>query len=84
MADEVGRVRKQRARWRQHGERPLGRNLAMVGVLGWLIVAPTLLGIFIGRWLDRATEAGIFWTGALLILGLAAGCWIAWRWMHEL
>ena len=30
---------------------PLGRNLAMVGVLGWLIVAPTLLGMFIGRWL---------------------------------
>jgi ATP synthase protein I len=55
----------------------------MVGVLGWLIVAPTLLGMFIGRWLDRATDAGIFWTGALLILGLAAGCWIAWRWMHE-
>ena len=41
-----------------------------------------LLGVFLGRWLDQRLGTGIFWTGPLLIVGLAIGCWSAWRWMH--
>lgn len=56
------------------------RALAMIGGLGWLVIAPTLGGIWLGRQLDRALgQGGIFWTGALLMVGLALGCWMAWR-----
>ena len=41
------------------------------------IVIPTLIGLFVGRWLDRAFGTGIFWTAPLLVLGLALGCWSA-------
>ena len=47
-----------------------------------MIVVPALIGIFIGRWLDQRLNTGIFWTGPLLLLGLALGCWSAWKWMQ--
>lgn len=72
-----------RERWQREGERSIGRNLAMIGMLGWTIVLPTLAGIFIGRWLDRSFHSGIFWTLGLLVAGLVAGCSMAWRRMHS-
>ena len=78
------RIRQERReRWRREGERSLGQNLAMIGALGWTIVAPTLLGIFAGRWLDRTFHSGIFWTLGLLVTGLAVGCTFAWKRMHS-
>ncbi len=61
----------------------MGQNLAMIGALGWTVVTPTLIGIFAGRWLDRTFNMGIFWTLGLLVLGLALGCWLAWKRMHS-
>ncbi len=76
-------VRRHRVRKQQHGENPsVGRWLAQVGVLGWMIVTPTLIGVFLGRWIDRIAGTGIFWTGPLLVLGVILGGWSAWRWMQ--
>lgn len=75
--------RERRDRWRREGERSIGRNLAMIGALGWTIVVPTLLGIFAGRWLDRSFASGIFWTLGLLVAGLAVGCALAWQRMQR-
>jgi ATP synthase protein I len=82
--DEAVRTRRERrARGKHEGERSIGQNLAMIGALGWTIVAPTLLGIFVGRWLDRTFGSGIFWTLGLLVAGLAGGCMMAWNRMHH-
>lgn len=59
------------------------RSLALLGTLGWLIVAPLLLGLFGGRWLDRLTGTGITWTLGGATAGLAFGGWIAWRKLVE-
>ncbi|CAB3684041.1 hypothetical protein LMG26696_04559 [Achromobacter pulmonis] len=75
--------RERRERWQREGERSLGQNIAMIGALGWTIVAPTLLGILAGRWLDRICNSGVFWTLGLLVAGLAAGCALAWKRMHS-
>jgi len=77
------RVRSERRqRSREQGEPSFARYLAQVGALGWTIVTPTLIGLFLGRWLDHHFGTGIFWSGPLLMLGLVVGCWSAWRWMH--
>ena len=82
--DEAVRLRRgRRERWRREGERSIGRNLAMIGALGWTIVTPILIGIFTGRWLDRTFASGIFWTMGLLFAGLAIGCWLAWQRIHR-
>jgi len=65
--------------WRRTGERSLWQNISMIGALGWLIVTPTLLGVLIGRWLDMRFGTGIFWSGALIMIGAAFGGYLAWQ-----
>jgi len=57
----------------------MGRALAMMGRFGWTIVAPTVIGAFIGRWLDRTFQSGVFWSAALVFLGAALGFWAVWK-----
>ena len=73
---------ERRRTWLREGEPSFARYLAQIGVLGWTIVIPALLGTFLGRWIDRSLGTGIFWTAPLMMLGLGVGCWTAWRWMH--
>jgi ATP synthase protein I len=70
---------KRREQWDKEGERSLWQNLSMIGALGWLIVTPTLLGVLIGRWLDRTFDSGVFFSGALIFLGVTIGCYLAWQ-----
>jgi ATP synthase protein I len=83
LVTETRRRGERHRRYLEEGEEGVARRLAQVGVLGWMIVTPTILGLFGGRWLDRRAGTGLLWTGALLTFGLAVGCWSAWRWMHE-
>lgn len=74
------RLRELRSeRWKKEGESSLWQNLSMIGALGWLIVTPTLLGVLVGRWLDRTFGTGIFFSGALIFLGVAIGSYLAWH-----
>jgi ATP synthase protein I len=82
LLDEVRRQRRRQEHWRREGEPSMARFIGQIGVLGWIIVAPTLIGLFIGRWLDHHFESGIFWSAPLLLIGVVIGCWSAWRWMH--
>jgi ATP synthase protein I len=70
-------------RFRDEKEPSFASRLGQIGVLGWAIVAPILLGVVVGRWLDWALKTGIFFTAPLIMLGAAAGLWTAWRWMHR-
>lgn len=67
--------------WLRDGEPNVARRLGQIGVLGWIIVMPMLIGVFAGRWLDGRFQTGLFWTAPLLLLGAALGCWSAWKWM---
>lgn len=82
LVDAVRRRGERHERHRKGDESAL-RRLAQVGVLGWMIVVPTLAGLFLGRWLDDKFASGLFWTGGLLMVGLGLGCWSAWRWMKK-
>lgn len=79
----VRRRRDRRRRWLREGEPTLAHQLARVGVLGWIVVTPMLLGVLLGRWIDRRFGTGIFWSAPLLFIGLALGCWSAWKWMKK-
>lgn len=83
LLDQVRRRASSTQRWLREGEPTLARQFAAVGVLGWIVVIPALLGIWLGRALDRWLSTGITFTAALLLLGVLLGGWSAWRWMHE-
>ncbi|SLN25873.1 AtpZ/AtpI family protein [Roseisalinus antarcticus] len=78
----IRRHRARRARGLREGEMSVGRRLAQIGVLGWILVVPILGGLFLGRWLDARFGAGIFWSGALMVVGVGIGGWTAWKWMN--
>jgi len=64
-------------------EPSLGARLGQIGILGWMIVTPALLGLWLGRMFDRAMFTGILFSAPLLMLGALAGFWFAWRWMFR-
>ena len=83
LADAVRRQRQRQQRWLREGEPSMVRFVGQIGVLGWIIVTPTLIGLFIGRWLDHKFGSGIFWSAPLLLVGVVIGCWSAWQWMNK-
>ncbi len=64
-------------------EPTVGSRLGQIGMLGWLVVIPALLALWLGHWLDRHFHTGVFFSAPLLMLGAAFGLWAAWRWMHR-
>lgn len=56
-------------------------GLGMMGLVGWSVVLPTLLGAALGLWLDKNQPGRISWTLALLVAGLVIGCLNAWHWV---
>ena len=57
--------------------------MGMMGLIGWSVVVPTLLGAALGLWLDRHHPGQHSWTLALLVAGLTVGCLNAWRWVAK-
>jgi ATP synthase protein I len=58
-------------------------GLGMMGLIGWSVVVPTLLGAALGSWLDRRHPGAHSWTLALLVGGLTVGCLNAWHWVAK-
>ena len=58
-------------------------GLGMMGLIGWSVVVPTLLGAALGIWLDNHYPGKHPWTLALLIAGLCLGCANAWHWVAK-
>jgi ATP synthase protein I len=58
-------------------------GLGMMGLIGWSVVVPTLLGAALGIWLDNRHPGNHSWTLALLVAGLVVGCVNAWRWVGK-
>jgi ATP synthase protein I len=83
LGDAVRRQRQRQESWLREGEPSMARLIGQIGVLGWIIVTPTLIGLFVGRWLDHRFGTGIFWSAPLLLVGVVVGCWSAWQWMHK-
>jgi ATP synthase protein I len=82
FAGEIGAkaARKLKARKSNQG---VWFGLGMMGLVGWSVVVPTLLGAALGIWLDKHHPGTHPWTLALLVVGLAIGCWNAWRWVAK-
>jgi ATP synthase protein I len=83
LAEKVGAKAVRKLRARRHGSAGIWFGLGMMGLIGWSVAIPTLLGAALGLWLDHHYPIGRSWTLALLIAGLAIGCFNAWRWISR-
>ncbi len=83
LGQEVGAKAARKLRAQRHVTRTVWFGLGMMGLIGWSVAIPTLLGAAIGRWLDQQFPGGRSWTLALLVAGLAVGCFNAWYWLTK-
>lgn len=72
---------KRKLKARRHATRTIWHGLGMMGLIGWSVAIPTVLGIALGIWIDRHYPGRHSWTLMLLLLGLVLGCLNAWHWV---
>lgn len=71
---------------RREGDRGIWFGLGMMGLVGWSVSVPTVVGIAIGIWLDRRGGEGsgeVSWTLTGLVIGVLLGCLNAWFWIER-
>ena len=83
LAVEIGAKARRKLRARRRGDSSVWFGLGMVGLIGWSVVVPTLLGAALGIWLDAKHPGTRSWTLALLVGGLVLGCANAWHWVAK-
>ena len=83
LGEAVGAKAARKLKARRNGAQGVWSGLGMMGLIGWSVAIPTLLGAALGLWLDRRYPGQHPWTLALLVAGLAIGCLNAWRWVAK-
>jgi ATP synthase protein I len=58
-------------------------GLGMIGLIGWSVAVPTVVGVAIGIWVDTTWDSPFSWTLMLLALGVALGSMNAWFWVQR-
>lgn len=83
FASRVGTLAALKMRALRSDSPTVGFGLGMMGLIGWSVVVPTLLGAAAGMWMDRHYPGERSWTLALLVAGLVLGCFNAWNWVAK-
>lgn len=81
FAGQVGAKAARKLKARRDGTQGVWFGLGMMGLVGWSVTVPTLLGAALGIWLDQHHPGKHAWTLALLVAGLGIGCLNAWHWV---
>lgn len=83
LAAIVGAKASRKLKAARHRRQNVWFGLGMMGLVGWSVALPTLLGVAIGLWLDQHHPGKHLWTLALLVAGLVIGCANAWYWVAK-
>lgn len=83
FVQEIGARASRKIKARQNVSREVWFGLGMMGLIGWSVVVPTLLGTALGIWIDKHHPGSHSWILMLLIIGLLIGCLNAWYWVDK-
>jgi ATP synthase protein I len=81
LAGLIGTKAARKLKARQNSAQGVWFGLGMMGLIGWSVTIPTLLGAALGLWIDKRYPGKHAWTLALLVVGLVIGCLNAWHWV---
>lgn len=76
---QAGVEAARKARAQGQDARTFWFGLGKKGLVGWAVAMPVLVGAGLGLWLDSNYPAGHSWMLLLMPIGLALGCFNAWR-----
>lgn len=83
FASHVGRKAARKLKAQRNTSPGVWSGLGMMGLVGWSVAIPTLLGAALGIWLDNHYVGARSWTLALIVAGLTLGCFNAWHWISK-
>jgi ATP synthase protein I len=83
LSKQIGVKAQRKVHARRQGGDKMWFGLGMMGLIGWSVTIPTLLGTVLGLWLDKHYSGERSWTLALLLAGLVLGCFTAWSWVNK-
>jgi ATP synthase protein I len=83
FSDQVHTREKRKLRARKHKKDEFWFGLGMFGMVGWSVAIPTVIGIFVGVWIDITWPSRYSWALMLLVVGLILGCANAWFWVNR-
>lgn len=83
FSHQVGEKAARKLKAQRHVTQTVWSGLGMMGLVGWSVAVPTLLGAALGRWIDRHYPGNHSWTLMLLAIGLGLGCFNAWHWVAK-
>ena len=81
--EKIGSREARKIKARRNRSKGVWFGLGMMGMIGWSVAIPTLIGVAMGVWLDIKYPGHISWTLTLLSIGLAVGCANAWYWVKK-
>ena len=83
LSREIRAKALRKIRAKRRGVQGVWYGLGMMGLIGWSVTVPTLLGAALGFWIDKRFPGSFSWTLTILLLGLTAGCANAWHWVRK-
>ncbi|WP_233203204.1 AtpZ/AtpI family protein [Chitinimonas sp. BJB300] len=83
FSEQIGSKAARKLKAQQQVTQTVWSGLGMMGLIGWSVSIPTLLGAALGMWLDENNPSHHSWTLALLTVGLGLGCFNAWHWVTK-
>ena len=83
LSQEVGAKAARKLKAQRNAPAGIWFGLGMMGLIGWSVAIPTLLGAALGIWLDNRHQGSHSWTLMLLVIGLIIGCLNAWHWVAK-
>jgi ATP synthase protein I len=81
FSHQVGEKAARKLKAQRHVTQTVWSGLGMMGLVGWSVAVPTLLGAALGIWIDKHYPGSHSWTLMLLAIGLGLGCFNAWHWV---
>lgn len=81
VVDKIDRKARRKLRARRNRRDSIWYGMGMMGMVGWSVAIPTVLGVAIGLWLDERIDVNFSWTLTLLVVGVVTGCVNAWYWV---
>ena len=83
FTERIGAKEERKLKARRNRAKGVWFGLGMMGLIGWSVAIPTLIGIVIGVWIDTRYPGSISWTLTFMFAGLTIGCINAWYWVKK-
>ncbi len=83
FSGQIAEKERQKLKALRNKNKGVWMGLGMMGMIGWSVVVPTILGAALGFWLDKKYPQTFSWSLSCLIIGLGIGSLIAWYWVAK-